>query len=187
MKKLALALLAFVLPLTDSGASDATSVIQFSFDALCKTSVRIAHVTCISSEPFLAEDGVRTQTRFRVVEGVKGEVGQEIEIALPGGQVDGQHVAVAGMPTFVPGQETVLFLSGPDGSGSPWPVGLGQGCYRVTRNGTPDSQVHLRSGSTPIPEGAAFKPTLSGSRLVDLKVFLDKVRETVTVSPADEK
>ena len=106
----------------------ATSVVRFSFESLCETSVRIVHVTCLESEPVLDEDGVRTRTRFRVMEWVKGEgpdeSGQkEIEIALPGGQIGDQRVTVLGMPVFVAGDETVLFLSGPDGTGSSWPVG----------------------------------------------------------------
>jgi hypothetical protein len=171
----------------------ATSVVQFSFDSLCETSVRIVHVACVSSEPVEAEDGVRTRTRFRVLEGLKGDAGAEIEIALPGGKIGDRHVGIAGMPSFRAGEETVLFLSGPDGTGSPWPVGLGQGCYHVTVDETSGRSVHLRRGSTPIPDGALFKPIQSGDHRVGLRAFLDKVKETVGTDdagsdrPEDEK
>ena len=170
-----------------------TSVVQFSFDALCETSVRIAHVTCVSTEPVETQDGVRTRTRFRVLEGLKGGSGEEIEIALPGGQLGDRRVAIAGMPSFRAGEETVLFLSGPDGAGSPWPVGLGQGCYPVIVDQASGRSVHLQRGATPIPDGALFKPTASGVYRVELRAFLDKVKETVgsvepeTAPSRDEK
>lgn len=164
--------------LATTSAVDATTVVPFTFDGLCKASARIAHVTCVSAESYIAEDGIRTRTRFRVIEPVKGTFGEEIEIALPGGSVDGHRVTVAGMPSFRAGQETVLFLSGPDALGSPWPMGLGQGCYRVLRDDSDDRRVHLEHGVTPIPPGVLFKRAVSGPYSVDLKVFLDAVRES---------
>lgn len=158
---------------------------QFSFDSLCETAKKIAHVSCVSSEVVEEADGIRTKTVFRVVEAVKGAVGAEIEIALPGGKMGGRHVTIAGMPSFKAGEETVLFLSGPDRIGSPWPVGLGQGCYHVSSDATSGRSVHLQRGATPIPEGALFKPAESGIRRVDLKAFLDKVRETVGVEAVE--
>ena len=168
----------------------ATSVVRFSFDALCEASVRIAHVTCLESVPVMTEDGIRTRTRFRVIERVKwevpaetGEGPEEIEIALPGGRLGDQRVTVLGMPVFVAGDETVLFLSGLDGTGSPWPVGLWQGCYRVIADDSDSRSVDLQRGVTPIPDGTLFKPASSDPYRVDLKSFLEKVRETV-LSPA---
>ena len=165
--------------------ASATSVVRFSFDSLCENSVRIAHVICVETEPVITDDGVRTRTLFRVIEGVKGDVSREIEIALPGGQIGAKHVMVAGIPTFTAGRETVIFLTGPDGSGSPWPIGLGQGCYRVVTDETEGRSVHFQRGMTPIPEGVLFKPTSAGVHRVDLRSFLDKVRETVAL-PSEE-
>jgi hypothetical protein len=165
-------------------AVSATSVVQFSFDSLCETSAKIAHVQCVTSKAIVAEDGIRTETRFKVFEGIKGEVGKEIVIALPGGQIGDRRVTVPGMPSFREGEETVLFLSGPDGTGSPWPVGLGQGCYRVLSDESGERAVHLQMGATPIPEGTLFKPASSLPYRIDLQTFIDKVRET-SVSPAN--
>ncbi len=187
-----------VLALISSVA--ATSVIRFSFDSLCETSVRIAHVTCIESEPVLAEDGIRTRSLFRVIEGIKGGVHdearsvhdedsrfpKEIEIMLPGGQIGDQRVTVPGMPVFGVGDEMVLFLSGPDAIGSAWPVGLGQGCYRVIANPSTGRSVHLQRGVTPIPTDALFKPSSSAPYQVDLKSFLDKVRDTIRSTAQSE-
>ena len=127
MKKILIAVFAWVM--VSAVPAGATSVVQFSFDSLCETAEKIAHVTCVSSEVVEEEDGIRTRTRFKVVESVKGTFGDEIEIALPGGALGDRRVTIAGIPSFKAGEETVLFLSGPDRIGSPWPVGLGQGCW----------------------------------------------------------
>ncbi|MBR85267.1 MAG: hypothetical protein CMM29_00500 [Rhodospirillaceae bacterium] len=168
-------------------SAEATSVVKFSFDSLCETSKRIAHVTCISSEVVETEDGIRTRTRFRVMEGVKGSVGQQFEIALPGGHLGDRRVTVPGVPTFEAGEETVLFLSEPDGTGSRWPVGLGQGCYHVVADEAEGRSVRLQRGATPIPDGALFKPAGGGAYRVELKAFLDKVRETVGEEVVDRQ
>ena len=178
--------LMFTVGILVSAGLPATTVVQFSFDSLCETSAKVAHVTCIESEPVKTAEGIRMRTRFRVMEGVKGEVGEEIEILLPGGQLDGRRVYVAGIPSFTPGRETVLFLSGPDGIGSPWPVGLGQGCYRVTSS-EKGRRVHLQHGTTPIPDGALHKPASEGPYQVDLKAFLRTIRETTGVTASSEK
>lgn len=180
MVRHSIALIGLVVGLISSSAR-ATSVVPFTFDSLCETAEKIAHVTCISSESFEANDGIRTRIRFQVMEGVKGAAADEIELALPGGQVGDRRVSIAGMPSFKPGEETVIFLSGPDRAGSPWPVGLGQGCYPVTKDSASKPTVRLRRGATPIPVGAALKPVGMGVYEVELGAFLDKVRETVGV------
>ena len=169
--------------LINLAAVSATTVDQLSFDSLCETSAKIAHVKCVASKSIIAEDGVRTETRFQIFEKIKGELGKEIVIALPGGQVGDLRVTVPGMPAFREGEETVLFLSGPDGTGSPWPVGLDQGCYKVLSEASGEWAVHLQLGATPIPDGPLFKPASSQPYRIDLRSFLDKIRETVASSP----
>ncbi len=174
------ALMTMALLVTQSVAVSATSVVAFSFDSLCETSARIAHVKVLGSRSIEVDSGIITETRFQVFEGIKGEPVQEIVIALPGGQVGDKRMTVPGMPNFTEGEETVLFLSGPDRMGSLWPVGLGQGCYRVTST-LGDRTVRLQSGVTPIPEGALYKPATSQPYQVGLKSFMQTIRERVRV------
>ena len=51
-------------------SAEATSVVKFSFDSLCETSKRIAHVTCISSEVVETEDGIRNIDAIAATKGV---------------------------------------------------------------------------------------------------------------------
>lgn len=178
MLRIYLALVA-VVAFSLSHRAEATSVVKFDFDTLCDQALTIAHVRVTSTEMLATEDrvGVRTRTTFEVIEPVKGASAPTVVVTLPGGRLEGRHVTVAGMPTFVVGQETIVFLSEPDEYGSPWPVGLSQGCYRVLEG----SHVELQRGSTPIPEGAAFKPADHRRYKVSLSEFLGKIRETAAL------
>ena len=157
----------------------ATKVKAFVFDGLCETAKTIVHVKCLSRDyvQFPDRDGIFTQTRFEVLEVVKGQAGAEIVLVLPGGQWEGRRMTVPGMPQFLPGEETVLFLSEPDDFGSPWPVGLGQGCYGVQMNEGEGRQVSLMSGYTPLPSSVLAKPA-QGSKMA-LGEFVAAVRKVL--------
>ena len=83
-----------------------------------------------------------------------------------------RRVTVLGIPTFEAGAEVVLFLSDPDAQGSPWPMGLSQGCYAVSEN----RRVLLQRGAMPRLDTPAFKPTDGASVTVPVSAFLDEVR-----------
>ncbi|MDP6037058.1 MAG: hypothetical protein QGG64_00750 [Candidatus Latescibacteria bacterium] len=161
------------------GQVHATQVKAFAFDGLCETAQTIVHVKCLARDnvQFPDRDGIFTQTRFEVLELVKGQAGAEIALVLPGGEWEGRRMTVPGMPQFLPGEETVLFLSEPDDFGSPWPVGLGQGCYGVKMNEGEGRQVYLMSGHTPLPAGVLAKPA-QGSKM-GLGVFVAAVRKVL--------
>ena len=162
----------------------ATSVVRFEFDSLCVRAAAIAHVRCVESRSFRDEETgkVFTRTRLAVLAPIKGDPGDEVVLRLPGGSVDGQRLFVPGIPRFSPGEETVLFLSGPDDSGSPWPIGLGQGCYLVQVEGEGGRYVLLQAGVTPLPKAPRFKPASHGPFRVPLQAFLDQIRQSLPPS-----
>ncbi len=162
----------FALALSATRA-EATSVVRFDFAQLCEQAPTIVHVRVTGVEVVASDDRVRTRTTFEILEPVKGTEASTVVLTLPGGRLESRHVTVPGMPTFEIGQETVIFLSEPGAHGSPWPVGLTQGCYRVI-----EDQVELQRGRTPIPAGAAFKPADARPYRVSLPSFLSKIRET---------
>ena len=164
----------------------ATTVVRFEFDSLCVRAEAIAHVRCVESRSFRdAETGrIFTRTRLAVLAPIKGAPEGDIVLRLPGGTVDGQRLMVPGIPRFAPGEETVLFLSGPDASGSPWPLGLGQGCYIVQAEGEGGRYVLLQAGVTPLPKGALFKPASHRPFRVPLQDFLDRIQQSLPSSPA---
>ena len=153
-------LLAFCVYLALAGGVGATTVKPFVFDEICQTARTIAHVRCVEANGVVlpGRDGVFTRYRFDVLSVIKGSASEHLVLVLPGGAVVGQRTEVPGMPRFTEGAETVLFLTGPDDYGSPWPVGLGQGCYGVESSEEGERQVHFHTGAAPVPPGVRAKP-----------------------------
>ena len=164
---------------------ESTTVKPFAFEGLCESAQSIVHVRCLEKKSLMLPDreGVFTQYRFDVVERIKGDTGQELVLVLPGGHVDGRHLEVLGMPKFVPGQETVLFLSEKDAHGSPWPVGLGQGCYGIAVGEDGKRQV-VFEGHHPKVAGLRSKPAFQNK--VALQSFLGTIREVLKIEAVDE-
>ncbi len=176
---IAVTLLTALVPRTE-----ATTVERFVFDSLCERAETIAHVRCVSRSSYM-DDGRReivTRHRFRVISPVKGDPGDEVVLTLPGGTADGRRLHIPGIPEFGVDEEVVLFLTGPDRHGSPWPLGLGQGCYRILEAQDGHAQVRLQQGTTPLPAGALFKPALNRPTRpfnVPLQLFLHQIRLTI--------
>lgn len=164
---------------------EATTVKPFAFEGLCETARSIVHVRCLEKQSLTIpdRDGVFTQYRFEVVERVKGDAEQELVLVLPGGQIDGRHMEVLGMPKFVPGQETVLFLSEEDAHGSPWPVGLGQGCYGITVGEDGTRQVVFE---THHPKDVAHRSKPAFQNKVSLQIFVGTIRDVLKIEAVDE-
>jgi len=172
MKALFYILLAlFICPFN----AQSTSVQKFAFDGLCETAKTIVHVRCIQKESLKDSDreGIFTKYYFDVIEVVKGNAQGKLELMLPGGQVENMRTEIPGMPQFVLGQETVLFLSEEDANGSPWPVGLGQGCYGVSVGEDGKRQVRL-GAQNPTDPTMRSKPGIKKS--VGLQLFMDQIR-----------
>ena len=161
----------------------ATTVKTFAFEEMCETAQTIVHVQCLARENaiFPKRKGIFTQTRFRVLEVVKGQADEEMVLVLPGGEWEGQRMHVPGIPQFATGKETVLFLSKTDTFGSPWPVGLGQGCYPVQVEEGKDRSVRLRPGHTPLPLNVRRKPTQTPHTDMALRDFLTAIREVLAL------
>jgi hypothetical protein len=69
---------------------------------------------------------------------LKGDLGREIAMRLPGGEAGGMVHVLPGAPVLKPGELVVLFL-GSRGPSIPSPIGLTQGVFRVvldSRTGT---------------------------------------------------
>ena len=105
-----------------------------------------------------ADGGIYTLVTLSIDGRYKGDVGATLVLKEPGGELDDRGLVIPGAPVFVPGQQSVLFLSAArDGSAHTTALGLGQ--YRV-ENGTGE----------PVAERSVSEPVLGGSRVRRLKV-----------------
>jgi len=154
----------------------ATTIAAFTFDQLCEKAEAVYRVRCIGARS--AWDSARrtiyTTTTLRVLDPVKGEA-QEVTLRLPGGTVNDTTLSIADFPVFQGNDEVVIFLTGRDGTGHPWPVGMGQGIYPVVRDAAGLPKVAVRPGVNPSP---LSKPAVGDAapETIPLNDFLNLVR-----------
>lgn len=155
----------------------ATTVERFSLDQLAGQAARILVVTCLKSEPELINGAVYTRYEFAVSETVKGPSQQQLELHLPGGLFQGIQSRIAGMPTFASGSESVLFLTAQNELGHAWPIGLGQGAFRIERSIDSAARVYQRLEGLTM-RNAVAKPAgrIEPVQGADLRLFLNRVR-----------
>ena len=165
--------------LTTASVVSGTTVWRYDLESLSLQSERILVGRCTASTTEVAEGGLFTRVVVAVDEVVKGVESEEVILRLPGGQANGRRLHVAGMPTFVPGEEVVLFLTEEDPSYGAWPLGLAQGKFRVERGGlSKQAQVFQDLSGISFPSGGAAKKVSSHGPLADrsLDGFLRQVR-----------
>lgn len=75
-----------------------------------------------------------TVIEFEVVEALKGRLGETHTLKQYGGTVAGKSHRIAGMPTYTPGEDVILFLYGESQYGLTSPVGISQGKFTFIRD-----------------------------------------------------
>lgn len=82
----------------------------------------------LSTETVFTGRTIETHTRVAVSRSYRGHA-ESVTVVTPGGRFGGRHLRVAGVPSFEPGEEVLLFLY--RGAGSWRPVGMFQGVWRL--------------------------------------------------------
>ena len=89
------------------------------------------------------------------------------------------------MPAFVPSEEFILFLTAENRPGHAWPVGLGQGKFRIERSGAAkQARVYQDLDGLSIYDPTAAKPVPPGPAAqqgLPLDQFLGQVRALIAV------
>jgi len=87
-------------------------VLTMSTEQLVKESSAIVVGTCREKKSFWNEkrDKIFTEVTLRVDQSLKGDVGPETVVTIPGGRVGSTIYEVTDMPAFLDGEEMVLFL-----------------------------------------------------------------------------
>jgi hypothetical protein len=126
-------LLVLMLCLTAAPLS-ATVYLPAEFTDMVTTSAFIVHgrVVDVHSQPTADRRSIATLVTVDVADALKGQVGESITFRVPGGTVGRYRRIIVGAPSFTEGEEVVLFLTS-RGPSVPYPFGLSQGVYRVSR------------------------------------------------------
>jgi hypothetical protein len=126
----------------------ATTLQQLSLDDMIRESTGIVRAKVTGSRGALHGQNIYTYYRLEVLETAKRDPalsgnksgGREIEVAVPGGAVNGIRQVAVGSPELTPGSEYVMFLwTGK--SGLTQIIGLSQGLFRVARNASGDIEL----------------------------------------------
>ncbi|MEW6753461.1 MAG: hypothetical protein AB1505_21130 [Candidatus Latescibacterota bacterium] len=156
----------------------ATTVERLGLPELTGRADQVFVGTCQSAEAVDVDGQPHVRYRFRVDQALKGPAQGQVDLLLPGGRRDGVTLRIPGMPTFSPGEEAVLFLVGTR-PGPVWPAGLGQGAFRILREGAakPARAVQQLGGLSLV--GGAAKPAVAPPGGMDLEELLAQVRALV--------
>jgi hypothetical protein len=124
----------------------ATTVVPMSIERLTQasTDVVLARAEDAWTEWNAAHTLLHTITRFRVARSIKGHATSTMLVRQLGGRAEGIEQKVAGVRSWRPGEEAVLFLRpSKEQSGAYAVTGLMQGNFRVLREG---SQTFVSNG-----------------------------------------
>jgi hypothetical protein len=121
---------------------------------------------------------IYTHYQLALTTAYKGTPGQTIDVAVPGGVLNGMSQPVAGAPTLTAGKDYLIFLW-TSKSGLTQVIGLSQGLFNVTTNA---------QGAVTISRGATSSPMLnsSGNAVADsdLQMPLAQLASTIQTTLA---
>lgn len=170
-----LAIAALVVAGAATTAAHATTFVAMTERTLARTAdaVVVGTVTALETVGDAA-GGIHTLVTVRVERAHKGDVGREIVLKQPGGELADRGLVIPGSPVFTRGERNLLFLSAA-GDGTARTTALGLGQYRLT-TGAGGSVVAMRALSEPVLGGARV-------RRLKLRRLLRTVAKAVRTDP----
>jgi hypothetical protein len=106
----------------------ATTLQQLSLDDMIQQSTGIVRAKVTGSSSRLHGQNIYTFYHLQVLESAKGGASRELDVAVPGGMLNGRREMVPGAPALTTGSQYVVFLwTGK--SGMTQIIGLSQGLF----------------------------------------------------------
>jgi hypothetical protein len=126
--------LALVVLTVSPDRAIATVLVPADFNELVSGSQLIVQGRVVDVRSQMVGDRrtIETVVTVSVAQAIKGDPGATVSVRVPGGVVGRYRRTMIGAPSFRPGEDVVLFLSGRPPA-IPMPFGLSQGVYRVSR------------------------------------------------------
>ncbi len=173
-------LLAAVL-LVPAAALHATVYVSADLGELTTDARAVAYGRVVALEAQWLEErrSIETLVTLEVETYAKGDLGRTVTLRVPGGQMGPYRSIMLGAPTFVEGEQVVVFLAA-SGPSIPHLVGLAQGVFRVRTDaatGTPLVTPEI----VRMPGADALEPVRvvrgdASRRPTPLAAFLQEVR-----------
>jgi hypothetical protein len=129
-----------------SNVTQATTVERLTLQDLTVRSQSIVQGIVRGSRSYWSPNGklILTSTTIEVTESIKGQGGQAprtVDITTVGGQIGDTVLRVGGMPSFAPGESTIVFVERSNGYTTV--LGLGQGKFTVANGEVANSVSEL--------------------------------------------
>ncbi|HTI38728.1 MAG TPA: hypothetical protein VL484_14275 [Vicinamibacterales bacterium] len=177
------AFLVAALVVAAAAAARATVLVPIAFRELVATAPIIVHgeVIDVRSDWSPGRRSVETFLTLRADEYLKGDLGPEITVQVPGGRLGRYRTIMIGAPVFQRGDEVVLFLR----TGAPsYPsiVGLSQGAFRVVAMPGSSARLVTPPAVMGLPGMTDAQPVIRGDearRPVAIEQFRNIVRQVL--------
>jgi hypothetical protein len=173
----ALLAVAFVLPL------DAVTLSPMTFEQVVDeaTAVVFARVAGVRGRWTADRRNIESVVTLDALRYLKGDLGDEVEMRVPGGQAGGMRELMPGAPVLREGDLVVAFL-GSHGPAMPTLIGFTQGLFRVVVDGQ-SGRTHVTppplkaSAAGRIVRGAADRRSLTVDAFAaEVRAVLEAVR-----------
>ena len=169
--------LAVLAALIWSAPLHAVLVVPMTFEQLVVESVAVIYVRVASVRGQWTSDRrfIDSLVTLEPLRYLKGDLGDEVVMRLPGGEAGGVINVIPGAPVVRDGDLLVVFLGG-RGPAIPSPLGLGQGIFRVVRD---PASGGMRVTPPPLTASAAGRSLrgAAGRRVLSLDAFAAAVRD----------
>jgi len=141
--------LIFQLLMVTAVPTAATSVLQLSFDEICRRAEFIfeGYVTRVETRTNGGSDTIHTHVTFAVTERLKGpEIGNELELSFLGGTVEGRTLRIQAMRVPEAGEAGIYFVESVSRMQVHPLLGWSQGHYLIKRDGDGIRRVTTPAG-----------------------------------------
>ena len=181
MRKLLAALAAIAATVT---IGRATVLVPAELCELVRDSQAIVHgrVVDVSAVWVDGRRRIDSLVTLEVEQYLKGDLGDEVTIRVPGGQIGRYRSVMVGAPSFAEGDEVVLLL-GARGPSVPYVLGLSQGVFRVVEDPQTRGRLVVPPPLVPGVEAQLVKRGDGARRPLPLDRFTAEVRALVTGGP----
>ena len=192
-------IIAAVLLLASTPAAGSVArAVEFDKKVEQADSIILGKVTSTRSSWDPSGKFILTYSTFQVEKAFKGAPVPEVTLVTPGGQVGSVRQETAGVPTFVRGDQHVLFVK--QGTAGPTVMYFDQGAYKVSKEGRElkvapvatnlvliDSQTGKVSGQEPVRSLGQFEGEVraSVSRAFERDVRASMARTRDAAKPAE--
>lgn len=154
-------------------SAPASTLRQLTLDDMIRQSTVIVRGRALPTTAALHGSMIFTHYTVQVTEVLKGSAGPQIDIVVPGGNVNGAEQRFAGSPALSNSQDYVMFLW-TSKSGLTQVIGLSQGLFSLINNSN-KQLVLIRAASTERMLDASGQPVTDS----DIQMLLSDLRNRI--------